>query len=89
VNGSLNWLTAPGWHPTVPVWLLFVGFVLALPLTAAMLHRQALMPTASLLPAPLPGRRAVDVGAIEAPAVLPLETLPETPLADERAPSTR
>jgi hypothetical protein len=89
VNGNLNWLTAPGWHPTVPVWLLFVGFVLALPLTAAMLHRQALMPTASLLPAPLPGRRAVDVGAIEASAVLPLETLPETPLADERAPSTR
>lgn len=39
VKGTLNWLTAGGWHPAVPVWLLFAGFVVTLALTAAWLQR--------------------------------------------------
>jgi hypothetical protein len=39
VKGTLNWLTAGGWHPRVPLWLLFAGFVVTLALTAAWLQR--------------------------------------------------
>jgi Predicted membrane protein (DUF2142) len=49
VKGTLNWLAAPGWDPAVPVWLLFVGFVVALPLTAIALRWQMLARTESLL----------------------------------------
>lgn len=39
VKGTLNWLTAGGWQPAVPVWLLFAGFVVALAVTGWWLQR--------------------------------------------------
>jgi hypothetical protein len=64
VKGTLNWLAAPGWDPAVPVWLLFLGFVVALPLTAAALRWQMLARSESLLVAQPAGRRAAGgVGA--------------------------
>jgi hypothetical protein len=75
VNGTLNWLAAPGWDPRVPVWLQFLGFVLALSVTAAALRWQMLARSESLLVAQPAGRRApgaVGVWARSAPPDAPV-----------------
>jgi Predicted membrane protein (DUF2142) len=75
VKGTLNWLTADGWHPAVPVWLLFAGFVVTLALTAGWLQRLVVADLCDDVPHDVPhvgdrpdefaGARRVGVGTAD------------------------